>query len=438
MDILLMFGVLFFFLALSVPIGISLGIATIAVMLFTTDLSPELLAQSAYTGLDSFTLLAIPFFVVAGSFMQYGGISKRLLNLANCLIGHITGGLAAVTTVTCMFFAAISGSGPATVSAIGSFMIPEMKSKGYNNAFAAALTACAGAIGVIIPPSIPFVLYAVAVDTSVSELFIAGIVPGILIGVSLMVVSYFKAKKNNWQTDSKKVSSKELAHAFKDSILALLSPIIILGSIYAGVASPTEAAVMGVVYSFLVGMFAYKELSWAKVVESLEDAVLLSGSTLFMIGITASLGRVLTLKSIPLRMSEMFISISDNPYMIMLMITALLLVVGCFMDNISSTIILAPLLLPTAINCGLTDVQFGVVMTMTLAVGFITPPYGINLFVSSQISKIPILSIAKQAVPLMLAMLAVTILVTFIPGLSLGLQGLMDSVSAALQNMFSN
>lgn len=419
MDLLLLFSVLAVLLLLSAPIGVCLGVATLVLMTATTDMAPVLLAQACFTGLDSFTLLAIPFFCVAGDFMMFGGISKRLLNLCNALVGHLTGGLAYVTTITCMFFAAISGSGPATVSAIGSFMIPEMEEKGYDKAFSAALAACAGAIGVIIPPSIPFIIYAVATGCSVSDLFVAGVVPGILIGVLLMVVSYVEAKKHGWNGSEKRASLKEIWIEFKRSFLALLSPVIILGSIYTGICSPTEAAVIGVLYAYIVGTFVYRELKWKHVIKSMIDASLISGTTLFMIGITTCLGRVLTLKAIPALICSSLESLTSNSFIIMMIITVLLLIVGCFMDNISATIILAPMLLPTVQACGLTTVQFGVVMTMLLAIGFITPPYGINLFVSAQLSKIPLLSIAKRAIPLMLAMLVATILTMFIPSISL-------------------
>lgn len=421
MDLVILFGVLFGFLIIGAPIGVCLGIGTLAVMMFTTDMAPVLLAQACFTGLDTFTLLAIPFFCVAGDFMMFGGISKRLLSLCNALVGHLTGGLAHVTTITCMFFAAISGSGPATVSAIGSFMIPEMTEKGYDTSFAAALAACAGAIGVIIPPSIPFIIYAVAVGCSVSDLFLAGVLPGLLIGVLLMAVSYWQARKNGWKRNDSKATGRQVWTELKKSFLALLSPAIILGSIYAGICSPTEAAVVGIVYAYVVGAFVYRELKWKHIVQSMIDAVLISGSTLFMVGITTCLGRVLTLKAIPQRICDGLGSISSNSIVIMLLITVMLLIVGCFMDNISATIILAPMLLPTAQLCGLSTVQFGVIMTMLLAIGFITPPYGINLFVASQLSKIPLLSTAKRAVPLMLAMLAAALLVMFVPIFTLGL-----------------
>lgn len=421
MELLLFFGVLFLLLILSAPIGVCLGIATLALMVFSTNLAPILLAQACFTGLDSFTLLAIPFFCVAGDFMMFGGISKRLLDLCNALVGHLVGGLADVAVITCMFFAAISGSGPATVSAIGTFMIPAMDEKGYDKSFAAALTACSGAIGVIIPPSIPFIIYAVATGCSVSDLFLAGVIPGVLIGLSLMFVSYILAKKNGWKGNPVKADGKTIWFEFKKSILALLSPIVILGSIYAGICSPTEAAVIGVVYAFFVGTFIYKELKWKHVVRSMIDSVLISGTTLFMIGITTCLGRVLTLKNIPEKIFTGLGTLSSSPVIIMMLITILLLIVGCFMDNISATIILAPMLLPTAQACGLTTVQFGVVITMLLAIGFITPPYGINLFVAAQLSKLPLLSVAKHAIPLVIAMLFATILTIFVPEVSLGL-----------------
>lgn len=425
MDFVILFGTLFALLILGVPIGVSLGCGTLALMILTTNMSPMLMAQSCFTGLDSFTMLAIPFFVIAGDFMMYGGISRRLLNLFNALVGHVTGGTAAVTTVSCMFFAAISGSGPATVSAIGSFMIPEMKDKNYDEAFAAALTACAGAIGVIIPPSIPFILYAVAVGCSVSDLFLAGIIPGILIGICLMIVSYFQAKKYGWHGNDRKATAKEVWVAFKESILAILSPVIILGSIYAGICSPTEAAVAGVVYSFIIGVFVYRELKWKEIVASLIDSVLISGSTLYMVGITTMLGRVLTQKGIPTMLSEFLANLPGGTVAVMAVITVALLIVGCFMDNISATIILAPLLLPTVVKCGITPVQFGIIMTALLAIGFITPPYGINLFVASQLSKVPLMRIAKRAIPLMLAMLVATILTMIFPPLTMGLIALM-------------
>lgn len=428
MDIALIFIVLFGFLALTVPIGICLGSAAAITLVLTTSISPNLIAQNAFAGLDSFTLLAIPFFVLAGSLMQYGGISRRLLDLANSLVGHAIGGLSMVTTVTCMFFSAISGSGPATVSAIGTFMIPEMKEKGYSSAFACAITACGGSIGVIIPPSIPFVIYAVATGCSISDLFIAGIVPGIFIGIGLMTASYFIAKKNGWKGSDEKPQIKTVWKAFCDAIWALFVPIIILGGIYAGVFSPTEAAVAGVVYAFFVGLVVYRELKWKEIYASLIESALISGTVVFMVGLSTSFAQILTMKQVPLRLGEFLFSISDNLIVIMLIINVLLLIIGCVLDNISATIVLAPILLPIVMKMGMDPVHFGIIMTMNLAIGFVTPPYGINLFVASNIGKEPIEKIAGYALPLIGVMIVVLLFTTFVPEVSLGLGKLFASM----------
>ena len=260
MDIALLVILLVIFLTCSLPIGISLGLATAITMYFTSGVPLTMIAQSAFTGIDSFPLLAIPFFMLAGSLMGHGGISKRIVGFAECLVGHMIGALAMVTIVACMFFAAISGSGPATVSAIGSFMIPAMKEKRYGGPFAAAISAAAGSIGVIIPPSIPFVIYGVVSNASVGEMFLAGVVPGLIIGLSLMTYSHFIAKKRNYPRSDIDRSLPNLWLTFKDAIWALMVPVIILGGIYGGMFTPTEAAVVGVVYAMFIGKFVYGEL----------------------------------------------------------------------------------------------------------------------------------------------------------------------------------
>jgi len=421
MDVALIFIVLFGFLALTVPIGVCLGLAATVTLVLTTTISPNLIAQNAFAALDSFTLLAIPFFVLAGCLMQYGGISRRLLDLANSLVGHLIGGLAMVTTVTSMFFAAISGSGPATVSAIGTTMIPEMKRKGYSPGFSCAINACAGSIGVIIPPSIPFVIYAVATGCSISDLFIAGVVPGIFIGLGLMGTSYLTAKRNGWKGSEEKPQIKKVGKAFKEAIWALFVPVIILGGIYAGVFSPTEAAVAGVVYAFFVGVVIYRELNWKTIYASLLEGALISGTVVFMVGLSTSFAQILTMKKVPISLGDFLFSLSDNLIVIMLLINLLLIIIGCVLDNISATIVLAPIFLPIVMRMGMDPVHFGIVMTMNLAIGFVTPPYGINLFVASNISGVSIEKIAKSAVPLILTMIVVLLVTTFVPEISLGL-----------------
>ena len=380
--ILLLIISLAVFVSISLPIGISLGLSTVIALIFMTDIDTVMVAQTAFASLDSFTLMAIPFFMLAGNFMRYGGISKRLLDLADHIIGFVTGGLGAVTTLTCMFFAAISGSGPATVSAIGSFMMPAMKEKGYDPGYSAALTAAAGTIGVVIPPSIPFVIYGVVTGTSIGSLFLAGIIPGILMGLALMVTNYRTAKKNGWLGSGQRPKLRSVGKATKNAFWALMSPVIILGGIYGGIFTPTEAAAVSCVYTFVIGKFVYKELDMKKLMDCLKDTVLLAGATSFMIGLSSGFAFLLTMKQVPNTVAEALLSVSDNKIVILLIINVFLLIIGCFIDNISSCTILAPILLPVVVALGVDPIHFGIIMTMNLAIGFITPPYGANLFIA--------------------------------------------------------
>ena len=381
-----------------------------------------MIAQTAFAALDSFPLLAIPFFMLAGSLMSYGGISKRLVMLAEGMVGTITGGLAMVTTVACMFFAAISGSGPATVSAIGSFMIPAMKEKKYDEGFAAALTAAAGSIGVIIPPSIPFVIYCVIAGTSVADLFIAGIIPGIIIGLALMITSYFIAKKHGYPKSEKKQNGNlSLLRRMFEASWALMMPIIILGGIYGGVFTPTEAAVVGVAYALAVGWFVYGELDVKTTIAAFRESVLVNGATTFMIGLSMAFASYLAMEQIPMRIGSYLVSVSSSPLVVLLLINAILLVVGCFVDNISSMIILTPIFLPVVKNLGVDPIHFGLVMTAALAIGFVTPPYGANLFVASAISGTPIERISRSILPLVFVMTLCLLLFTLVPNVSIGL-----------------
>lgn len=417
--ILLLIISLAVFVSISLPIGISLGLSTVIALIFMTDIDTVMVAQTAFASLDSFTLMAIPFFMLAGNFMRYGGISKRLLDLADHIIGFVTGGLGAVTTLTCMFFAAISGSGPATVSAIGSFMMPAMKEKGYDPGYSAALTAAAGTIGVVIPPSIPFVIYGVVTGTSIGSLFLAGIIPGILMGLALMVTNYRTAKKNGWLGSGQRPKLRSVGKATKNAFWALMSPVIILGGIYGGIFAPTEAAAVSCVYTFVIGKFVYKELDMKKLIDCLKDTVLLAGATSFMIGLSSGFAFLLTMKQVPNTVAEALLSVSDNKIVILLIINVFLLIIGCFIDNISSCTILAPILLPVVVALGVDPIHFGIIMTMNLAIGFITPPYGANLFIASAVGNTPMESIIKRVWPLILTITVVLILTTFIPGLSM-------------------
>lgn len=421
MDIALLLLLLIFFLVMTVPIGIALGLATAITMYFSSPVPLTMIAQTAFAGIDSFPLLAIPFFMLAGSLMGYGGISKRLVGFAESLVGFMIGGLAMVTITACMFFAAISGSGPATVSAIGSFMIPAMKEKRYGGPFAAALSAAAGSIGVIIPPSIPFVIYGVVSGASVGEMFLSGVMPGLVIGTSLMAYSYFVAKKRGYPCSNKPRDLKNLWLSFKDAVWALLVPVIILGGIYGGIFTPTEAAVVGVVYAMIIGKFVYRELDFKMLREAYKDTVVVNGATTFMLGLSMAFATYLTMEEIPVRVGAWIVGISSSKYVVLLMVNVMFLAVGCFIDNISSMIILTPIFLPVMVKLGVEPVHFGLFMTVALAIGFITPPYGANLFVASAVSGERIDGISKEIFPLVAVMIACLMLFTYFPVFSMGL-----------------
>jgi C4-dicarboxylate transporter DctM subunit len=415
MEAITLFGSFFVLLFLSVPIGYSIGIATLLSLLIHSDIPLLVIAQNSIAGVDSFPLLAIPFFMLAGNLMSSGGIAKRLVNFFESCIGHKTGGLGMVTVVVCMFFAAISGSAVATVSAVGAFMIPEMVSHGYNKSFSAALTAAAGTIGVIIPPSIPFVIYGVVSGTSITDLFTAGFLPGIMMGAALMLVCYIVSKKYGYKGKAEKSTWKERWIAFKESFWAILSPVIILGGIYSGFFTPTEAAVISVVYSFIVGVFVYKELNFKGAYKSFKDTIVVNGATTFMVGLSTAFAVFLTMEQIPAMIANTIIGITDNGIIILLLINLFLLVVGMFIDNIPATIILSPILLPVVKSLGMSPVTFGIMLTMNLAIGFCTPPYGINLFVASAISKVSMEDMSKQIMKMILSLIIVLLIITFVP-----------------------
>ncbi|MDR3264686.1 MAG: TRAP transporter large permease [Synergistaceae bacterium] len=421
MEALLLFSTLIFLIGLSVPIGITLGLSTLICIAFTSDIPLMILAQKSVTGLDSFPLLAIPFFILAGALMCNGGISRRLVNLAESLVGFITGGLAMVTVLACMFFAAISGSGPATVSAIGSFMIPSMKERGYHGDFAAAITAASGTIGVIIPPSIPFVIYCIVAQTSIGDLFIAGVVPGVIIGFALMLVCYLTARKRHYLSSAERPSFKAVRVAFREAVWALVVPVIILGGIYGGIFTPTEAAVVAVVYSILIGKFVYRELDFKTLYECLRTTGLINGATEFMIGFSMAFASYLTMAQIPAHIGAWLRGYSDSPAVILMFINVFLLILGCFVDNIAAVIILTPILLPVVKAIGVDPIHFGLIITVNLACGFISPPYGINLFVASAISGESIENISVAIIPSFIVMVACLLLFTWFPSLSLGL-----------------
>lgn len=363
--------------------------------------------------------MAVPFFMLAGNLMSGGGIAKRILDFFDTFMGFIIGGLSMVTTITCMFFAAISGSAMATTSAVGSFMIPAMKEHGYDEGFSAGICAAAGTIGVIIPPSVPFVIYGVATGTSITDLFKAGFLPGIAMGIALMIVCFFISKKEGFKGETKEFSLKAVWVSFKEAFWALLSPVIILGGIYSGYFTPTEAAVISVVYSYIVGRFVYHELDRKGAYKALHDTIVVNGATTFMVGLSSAFAAYLSLAGIPRQLAAAMLQITDNKILLFIIINVFLLVVGCLVDNIPATIILAPILLPVVKSLGMSPVTFGIMLTMNLAIGFCTPPYGIDLFVASAISGVSIGKMMKYMFWFIFALLIVLALVTYWPAFTM-------------------
>lgn len=415
----MLFGYFFVFILVGVPIAFALGLASVLTILSTGALPLDYTAQIAFVSIDSFPIMAIPFFIAAGVFMGAGGLSERLLGVADKLVGSLPGGLALASVMTCMFFSAISGSGPATVAAIGAITIPAMAKRGYNTYFSAALVACAGAIGVIIPPSNPFVVYGVSAQASIGKLFIAGILPGLLMGGALMLAAYFISKKQGWRGEPGDRSARAILQAIYDAKWALLVPVIILGGIYGGIMTPTESAAVAALYGLIIGMFVYKELNWTKLWGATIEAAATSSVIIVLMAMATIFGNIMTIEQIPEAVAQYVLSLTESKTIILLLIIALLLVIGVFMEALAAIVIITPVLLPLATSIGINPIHFGVIMVIGLAIGFITPPVGVNLFVASSIAKVGIEKIAKAAFPFLLMMIAVLLLITFVPSISL-------------------
>ncbi|WP_346243220.1 TRAP transporter large permease [Shouchella clausii] len=419
MTAFILFGSFFLFIALTVPIGIALGMAGLITAIYSPEISITFLSQGLVTSTDSFPLMAIPFFILAGEIMGKGGISTRLFDLANVFVGRYTGGFAMAAVITAMFFAAISGSGPATVAAVGGIMIPAMVAEGYSKKFSTALIAAAGSLGIILPPSIPMVLFGISASESIGDLFIGGILPGILIGLFLLIWAYVYSKKMGYKGTGEKFSFKKLLSAINIAKWSLLVPIIILGGIYGGIFTPTEAAVVAVVYALFVSVVLHKSIKLSDLHGILRNASLSSVAILIIIGTANAFGNILSFERIPQAFADVFLSISDNNFIILLLIIVMLLIVGLFIDTSAAVIIFTPILFPMAIQIGMNPIHFGIVMIVTLAIGFITPPLGVNLFVGSGISGLSIPVLARASIPFFFVLLAGLIVIAAIPQLTL-------------------
>lgn len=420
----ILFGTFIILLFLNVPIAISLGLSSVAAML-AGGIPLSMLPMQIHASIGKFTLLAIPFFILAGNVMEKAGISERLINLAEKLVGHKKSGLAIVAVITSVFFAAISGSGPATVAALGAILIPAMINNGYEAGMAASLMSTAGAIGIIIPPSIAFVVYGAIAEQSIGKLFIAGIVPGLLIGAALIIVSIIICKDMPIK-QSEKATGKEKWIAFKDAFWGLMMPVIILGGIYGGIFTPTEAAAVSAVYGILVGIFIYKQIDFKEFVDLLVESSVQSAVVLFIVATASVFAWIVTTEGIADSVGAGILAISaGNKILFLLLVNIILLITGCFLDAISAFYLFVPILLPVAIELGYDPIAFGVVMTVNLAIGQVTPPVGVNLYVACPIAEIDLKTISKAVVPFVLASIAVLLLITYFPQTILWLPNLM-------------
>lgn len=417
-------------LLIAVPISISLGIVAVLPGLFDPSFtaSGSFVIRSMLGGIDSFPLLAVPMFVLAGIIMAHGQISKKLFDIFAYFLGNLTAGIPCAVVVTCLFYGAISGSAPATVAAVGSMTIPFLLELGYDKKFSIAIVAVAGGLGVIIPPSIPFIMFAMASGESVSDLFIAGIVPGLLIGALLMAYCIFYCKR--YGEDKEKINAKVaklheagFIHVLKNGFLALLSPVIILGCIYSGIASPTEAAVISVFYALIISLFVYKTLTFQDIWHIFVEAVHTYAPILFILAAAVAFSRVLTLMQVPQTISAWILTHFTNKVVLLLVINVFLLLVGMVMDTTPAILILSPILVPIVTQVGMDPIHFGVMMVVNLAIGFVTPPIGVNLFVASSLTDVPVMDIARKALPMIGIFLIALLLITFIPQISLCLLG---------------
>lgn len=405
-------------LLLSVPIAASIGLGVV-VGVVASGLPPEFMMQKVFASLDSFPLLAVPLFILAGEIMQKGSMADALLRVSRCLVGHIPGGMAHVSILTCMFYGALSGSSPATVAAVGGIMIPAMDREGYPRDFTAAVNTSAGCLGVMIPPSVPLIIYGTTVGVSVSDLFIAGILPGIFVGFVLMLTAWLWVRLRGIQACAPRASLRETLAAVWQAKHALLVPVIVLGGIYGGVFTPTEAGGVAVLYAFVAEGLFMRSLSARKAWEALKGAVITNASIFIIMCVACALGQLLLIHNVPDAVSGLLDAVAHNKAQLYAVVIVIMLVAGTFMEALANIIILAPLMFPVAVAAGIDPVQFGIVLITSAALGFLTPPVGVNLFVACGISGLSIERLSVAVLPFLVAMLAALIVLAAFPQIAL-------------------
>ena len=437
----LLFGGFIILLLIGAPITVALGGAGMMAYI-ALDKDPIALVQIAFNSVGSFPLMALPAFVLAGALMEGAGISKRLVDIAETLAGPITGGLGVATVIACLFFGAISGSGPATTAAVGMLMIPAMTRRNYDRAYASAVTAASGGLGIIIPPSIPMVIFGIAAlgmqpppevvekfgnfaSMSIPKLFIAGVIPGTVMAGSLLLMNYYISKKNGYKGLTENWSFDDVGSALRRGVWAALAPIIILGGIYSGLFTPTESAIVAIFYTLFVGIFIHRELKWPRISESLRTTTWITGRVLLILFTATAFGRLLVEQRIPAQIADSMLSVTDNIYLIWTLVIVFLLFVGMFMETLAAILILVPVLLPVMYSVGADPTHVGIVVVCTLSIGFMTPPLGENLFVASGIGGESVERITVRVLPFVLVTSMAVFTIAFVPQISLWLPGLM-------------
>lgn len=423
----ILFIAFFILLLLNVPIAVCLGAAAVIAMGVDGGTSLMAVPQAMFTSVNSFSLMAIPFFILAGNVMASGGISKRLVNFANLLVGGIKGGLSMAAILASMIFAAISGSCPATTAAIGSIMLPEMEKNGYETDFSAATVAAAGTVGQVIPPSVPMVTFCVLGGCSVGTLFMAGILPGILMGVVMMVISYIYAVKHKVVPVREKKTLKEILHVLVDSIWAILMPVIILGGIYSGIFTPTESAAVAVIYGILVGAFVYRDLKLKDIVKILNDSAAGTAVIMLIMATAGAFSWILTSERIPQLIATTLLGLTSNKYVLLFLFNIVLLIAGCFLNPSAAVILLTPIMLPVLTAVGVSPYLVGIVMIVNLAVGQITPPVGSCLYVACNIAHIKLEPLVKAILPYLIALIATIFVITYVEPISLAIPQMLGS-----------
>ena len=412
-------------LAIGVPIMATLGIATLVPMLVDGKPPLAMVAQTLYTGVDQFPLIAVTGFILAGGLMGSGGITERIVNVSAALVGRYTGGLAIVAIVACMFFAAITGSGPATVAAIGGLMLPGMVKRGYSRSYGGAVVASGGTLGILIPPSNPMIIYGVVGNVSITQLFMAGFLPGVLIGSLMMAAAWIVAKKRGYNGDDEPFSWSRFRTALNHGKYSLAAPILILGGIYGGVFTPVEASAVAVFYALFIGVFVHREIDVPRFIVTLRDTAIITGTVVVIVGIALAFGRLLTLYRIPAFVAETLSQMTTDPLILLFLIAIFLIIMGTFMETLAQIVILTPVFMPVILQLGIDPVHFGIVFVICCEIGFLTPPLGANLFVAAKQADVSIDKISVAVLPFLAALIVGLTLVIVFPNIALFLPRLL-------------